>query len=473
MTAGSLYALGFVRAVFLAHLLLPADFGLFGLATMVASAVSIFTGYSLGTAFIPTRFVEGEHTSKALNTVWIVDFSRQALAALVIVSLSYPIATYMGQPHLMVVLVMVSLSCLITGVANPGLNVLQKDLRFKQICQQRFVTEALTSLTAVLLALVEHNYVALIWSQLAGAIVNVVTSYWVHPFRPRLEFHKASFSKLSVIGAPIFIVGVLTFVTTQFDNFVVGKALGVSILGIYLFAYRLALLPTDTLGLVFGNVLLPAFSSLERNSELGSLRALPRATAAYGVILMTALLALAIYPSELITVVYGRQWTSAAPLVRVMLLIAAFRGMAKAVAPALIAKGRADVDAKAKAVEVAIFIPGCLVLVPALGPIGAAYAGVASYCVALLLRVFAVTHLFEIDRASLLRSVFGPLFAGGLASVVGIGTKGWHPAAVCILTATTFATVIGVLCPTAYRDLLRGGSVIWRREASPEVSAFA
>jgi O-antigen/teichoic acid export membrane protein len=110
------------------------------------------------------------------------------------------------------------------------------------------------------------------------------------------------------------------------------------------------------------------------------------------------LLSLHLLSAEVIHIVYGDKWATAAPMLSLLAFVGLFRGAARTFTPFLLGTNRADLDAKAKVIETLIFIPAVLVLVPQMGASGAAYAGIASYFFAAAARLVFASRLVRHGR---------------------------------------------------------------------------
>jgi PST family polysaccharide transporter len=267
----------------------------------------------------------------------------------------------------------------------------------------------------IALAYFTRNYVALVVSQLCDSGLRVWLSYRLCGYRPALAVDRKALRDCFGFGKSLFVTGLLTFITTQFDNLVVARYMGAAVLGSYLVAYRLASLPVELLGRVLNTVLLPAYSKARLQGTESLSRAFQRANAIGALGILAAVGAMALMPGDLVTFLYGGKWGAAGPLLAVLVLVGLFRGLACTISPLLLAVERPGLDAKCKVIEASIFIPSAVLAVSRYGAIGAAWAGVASYGVAYLLRVAVALYVFPGNRRTLLAGFARPLLCGTCA----------------------------------------------------------
>lgn len=400
---GGKVILGFVRALILARLLSPDDYGLFGLSTVLLTAVSYFTNFRLSSSFIVRRFDSTAERDAFLNTIWTADLARYSVISALVLASAHHAAVYMGDARLSTILLITGLTPFVTGFTNIGLSVLQKEINFKRLSLQALATEVVQFVVGVGLAWFFRNVWAMVWTQLAVTAFGVLASYAVHPFRPRIAFDRTAFFQAFGYGKHLLLTGVLTFFTTQFDNFAVGRYLGTATLGAYLVAYRLATLPLEILGDVSDPVLFSAYAK----ARIDDPAALHRMFlgAANGIVLLLILAAIGMHSvaHDAIVRLYGGKWEQAVPMLEALVAVGLARGASRTISPVLLAHGRSGLDAIGKCVEAGIFVPSTVLLVQHYGTTGAAVAGALSYAAGTVVRSGFVLRLMpELRRGFLI-----------------------------------------------------------------------
>jgi lipopolysaccharide exporter len=432
----------FARSVVVARLLSPDDFGLFGLASIVTSTLAVLTNLSLTASLIPRKLEAGEIGRRVLDTAWTAELGRQVVTAILLAAVAYPCALYFRDMRVLPVLLAISVTPVLLGLTNVGLTLARKSVDFRTVTLHRVWSEVAGTAVVLLVAYYTRNVWALVISQIVSAAITAAFSYAFHPYRPRLAWDWKAIEGGIGFGKSMFAVGVLTLVTTQFDNLVVGRMATAAVLGAYLLAYRLANLPVDIVTDVCGSVLFPAFAALEEGAA-EPVRVLRVSILGSTALLCGVLLTMRLLAPELIRAIYGHKWDAAIPLLAALAFQGLFRGIARTVSPFLMGRNRADLDAKAKFAEAAVFIPLTLLLVSRWGAIGAAWAGVVSYAIAAILRVVFIVRLVPAAGGGILRDLAG-LAAFNSVLYFGVRTMGggWLPgAAFAAAQAVCFAAI--------------------------------
>lgn len=251
---------GLVRTIILARLLAPADFGVFGIALLAMSALQTFSRTGFGAALVQKK----EDTEFYLDTAWTVQVIRGVVLGLIAFALAPYVAAFFDAPAAKPILQVIAFSVLLGGLGNIGLSYFQKELEF----HKTFVYELSGTLAdigvAIPAAFILRSVWALVFGLLARTIVQIVLSYFIHPYRPRPRFNWQQFKELFGFGKWILASSIVVFLATQGDDAFLCKILGASALGLYQVAFRFANLPGSEIG-VLSRVAFPAYSKLQDN----------------------------------------------------------------------------------------------------------------------------------------------------------------------------------------------------------------
>jgi len=92
--------LRFIRSIVLARLLVPEDFGLFGMALTIVAALNALTTIGLDQTIVATRFDTRAELKAHLDTVWSAELIRGLIITLLVGVSAFPMARFYGQAHL-------------------------------------------------------------------------------------------------------------------------------------------------------------------------------------------------------------------------------------------------------------------------------------------------------------------------------------------------------------------------------------
>ncbi len=429
------------RSIVLARLLVPEDFGLFGMALTIVAAVNALTALGLDRTIIASKFESEAELETHLNTVWSTELVRSLTIALLVTASAYPIARFYGQPQLKVIIPILGAISFVQGFQNVGLTLLRKQIRFARIFWFELCTNITGIVLTIALALVMRNVWALVIGLLLTACLSTTLSYVFHPYRPRLAFEKTAVRRAVHLGKSAFVIAVASYVTTMADNVMIGRLLGPGALGNYSLAYNIASTPISVLVFAFGTVLFPAYAEISDKPK----RLEQAFTKVFGIsllILLTTTVFLYLLAGETIQLLFGGRWANAGKVLPLLALIIPFRGLTIIVSTLFLALNKPGQVAIGKTLEAIIFVSILYPLVNSFGLVGAAGAGLIAYGISFVTRIHALEALIPGITPKLVRISVLTMIAAG---------SGFFVAAFCLglLSAPLPRLVCGGLLTSA------------------------
>lgn len=330
-----------VRLIILARLLAPDDFGLFGIALLAMSTVGTFSEMGFATALVQKK----EDISQYLDTAWTVSIVRGiVLFILLFISAPY-VALFFNNPGVSPLIQVIGVAVLLAGFTNIGIVYFQKELEFNRQFAYHLSATLADFIVVVVAAFILRNVWALVFGQLIGSLTGLIASYVVHPYRPhlRLELHKAR----ELFGFGRWVLGstILVFLLNQGDDAFVGKVLGVTMLGFYQMAYRIANMPTTEITHVISQVTFPAYAKIQNN--------LPRLRESYLRVLQ--FIACVSFPiaglifilaPDFTGVFLGEKWMPMVPAMQVLALWGFISSIGATTVPFFSSTGRPEIQTK-------------------------------------------------------------------------------------------------------------------------------
>jgi O-antigen/teichoic acid export membrane protein len=322
ISMGGRSALQIVRSMVLARLLSPEAFGLMNLCQVVLRALELFTETGIGAALIQRP----EREDRVIKTAFALQALR-GLALGAIASLIAPFAAlFYAEAQLREILFVMGLVFAITGLINIRILLLQKDLDFRRLAPFELIVAILSTTATIGLAFWLHSVWALVLGQVVNGVITVGLSYWMLPTGPTWGYDKTAAKELLSYGKFITGFTIVQFFTSEIDNLVIGKVLGMGPLGVYGMAFLLANLPATHIAKVAAVVLFPAYSAVQGDPRKVRIAYL---TALRGIVGVAAPVAagLAALAPEAITIGFGPKWAGAITPMRILLLYGIARAL--------------------------------------------------------------------------------------------------------------------------------------------------
>ena len=310
------------RTIILARLLLPSDFGLLGIVLLTTSALGTFSQTGFDAALIQKK----ENINEYLNTAWVVSAFRGMILFVIIFFAAPWVAVFFKTPNALPILRIMGISMLLAGFVNIGVIYFPKELDFRKQFIYVLSGTIVDTGIAIPLAFILRNVWALVYPALAGVIVRLFVSYWIHPYRPRFRFDLAKARGLFGFGKWIFGSSILLFLITQGDDIFLGRLLGVAALGFYQMAYRISNMPATEITHVISRVTFPAYSKLQDN--------LPKLREVYlKVLQLVALLSfpiagfILVLAPDFTKIFLGEKWLPMVPAMQILVFAGLFRSI--------------------------------------------------------------------------------------------------------------------------------------------------
>ncbi len=289
--------------IVVARILVPKDYGLMGMATLLIGFAELFSEMGLGSAIIQREKVTRDELS---SNFW---FSLCLGMGLTIIgfALAYPTAWIFDEPKLVPVSQLLSFSFVIGALMIVPFNCLMREYRFKEIGIIQLPAALISSCSMLLMAKAGYGIWALAWGVIILRSVTVILVLWVSKWRPDLHFRFADIRPFLRYGVNIMGTRFLYYFHQRIDKFIVAKALGTEALGFYSFALELASMPRDKIVSVVNQAAFPVFSRFHNDNEMVQKTYL-RITKYLSLIMTPFLLMGAFFGKEIILVVLGEKW---------------------------------------------------------------------------------------------------------------------------------------------------------------------
>jgi lipopolysaccharide exporter len=327
-----------LRLLILARLLSPNDFGLMGIALLTMSILETFSETGFQQALIQKK----EDIETYLNSAWTFLILRGLFLYIILYLLAPYIAIFFNTPKAGSIIQAIGVLLIFKAFNNIGIIYFKKELEFYKEFIYQFSGTIVDFIVAVVAVLTLKNVWALVLGQLAGSFVKLILSYFVHPYRPRINFSPEKVKELFVFGKWILSSNILAFLLTHGDDIFVGKYLGASSLGFYQMAYRISNMPATEITHVISQVTFPAYSKLQNN--------LPKLRAAYlKVLQLTAFLSfplaglIFIIAPDFIKIFLGDKWLPMLPAMQILSIYGVIRSINSTVGTFFLGIGRPEI----------------------------------------------------------------------------------------------------------------------------------
>ena len=351
--------IGVVSTIILARLLTPGDFGIIAIAMIVVALIEVLAESGQKLAIVR----HAEDSRDIYDAAWTLSVLQGICLAAIIVAAAPAAELFFDEPRARDVILLVALRPLLMGFSNIGLVAFQKELNFRREFQYRVLGKMVAFVVTVGLAYMLRSYWALAIGVVVGALAEVILSYVVHPFRPRLSFKRVG--ELMSFSLHILVQSVMSFGMQRTDELVVASVSGTASVGHYAVAGNLATAPTQELIVPMVRALHPIYARLAPQPEMlrDTYLLVVGLTLSLG---LPAATGLAIVADDLVPLLLGERWVSAIGIVQWLALAGGFMLIANTSMTMLNAVGREKPVTNLSWLRLGVLVPA-LIAAGALG----------------------------------------------------------------------------------------------------------
>ncbi len=313
--------LSFFKTLAIARLLVPSQFGVWGIATLVLAFLEMLTETGINIFLIQ----ENENIEHYLDTAWVVSIFRGVIIGIFIIILAPLIASFFKNPESYSFIQLISIVPILRGFINPAIIRFQKELQFRKEFMFRFIVFLIDTAVAIGTMFFTHSPISLIYGMTAGVLTEIILSFVILKPRPRFKATKDQVSKLINRGKWITAAGVFQYLFSNFDNIMVGRILGTGSLGLYQMAYSLSSMPITEVADVSSKVTFPVYVKIADDKKRLK-KAFIKTTLAISVVTIPIGIILFLFSNEIILLL-GIKWIGAIPALKVLSLYGVVRAI--------------------------------------------------------------------------------------------------------------------------------------------------
>lgn len=442
-----------VSTLILARLLSPADFGIVALAFMVLAFVQVFLEFGISIQLVRNVDATDEH----FHSAWTLQILQTSLVALILVVGAEAAAGYFKDERLTPVLWVLGFNVFLGGLQNIGVVQFQRQMQFGLELRFMVINRLATFVFVVLGAWLMTNYWAMIIGGTLGGLFTVVHSYIAHPMRPRWSTSKLR--EMFAVSQWLLLRNIGHYADQNLHKLLVGRRTDTTTMGSYALAADVAGMPSSELLQPINRVLFPAFASAKNKpQELQRLFLLAQSLQV--LVAVPAGVAVALMAPEIITLMFGDKWLSAAPFLQALALAAVVEAVATSAGYVNLTVGRFKALTAVIWAQVLVFVVFAFSMGSGANAQDIAELRVGALGVGLLLQFAFVMRSLPGLRLSLIAAgVWRPLLA---CTLLGWGT-------LQLQTAAAQGTVLlalqkGALWATLYPCLVW---LMWRASGRP------
>jgi O-antigen/teichoic acid export membrane protein len=431
-------AFALLRYLILARLLGPEQLGLAAALTVTAGFFDMITDTGSDRFLIQDRYGEGIEVQKLVQLVFV---GRGILVAAGLVVLAKPMAYFYDSPSLVEGLAFLAIEPLILGFLHLDIRRLQRSHDFRPEAIGMIAAEGSGLLAAVVSAWATRDFKAVVFGLVTRAMVRVICSHLLAQRRYRLGWDPEHAARLAHFSTPLILNGFMLFIVSQGDRMIVGRHLGMTVLGYYSTIALLISVPSNVLAGYIHTISIPLIAA-RRDSRHDQIRLTDRLGGQTLLLALIMAVGFAIVAPPMVPILFGSRFTQPALLIGMIGILQATRFLLSWPTITALALGRSAIVLMSNLVHFSIF-PGALIgewLIGGLIGIVVGFIGAEALAVAVALVL--MNH-------SMNRSLFIGFARLGALALTGAAIVGWQmsiklkmwPAGLCMFVGSVWLMI--------------------------------
>ena len=413
---GGSQIISMVIQVVLARLLSPDDYGLIGYLTLFVNISDVFIQQGLTTALIQKKSAD----EKDFSSVFFANIGISLIIYIIFWGIAPCISIFYHEPHLTILMRVLSLSVIIGAFSAVHNAILSKNLDFKKSFYRGLANTITYGIFGIVFALLGYGVWSLVYGRLIGLSVGAVILWVTVEWKPRNIFSIKRVKYLFSFSSKVLGTNLLNTLFNNINSLIIGRFYTSADLGYY---QRGQNIPQTIMTSIDGSmteVMYPTFSLLQ--TDLHQLKSAMRRSMKLSMyIVFPVLIGLFTISDSLTRVLLTEKWLPSVPYMKLTCIICMFWPLS-ARTHALNAIGKSNITFKLSLFGKCISLIFLLVLAR-FGVICIMYGTILTSCLTFFLTSYYVKQYLNYSILELSKDIFPSillsLIMGIVVSVVG------------------------------------------------------
>jgi len=333
--------ISFGIGLILARLLIPEDYGLYGILLVFIAIGQTFVDGGFSSALIR----KSNATASDYSTVFWFNLIVAILFYWILFFTANKISSFYNEPKLKLLAQIIGINIILNSLILIQKTILIKKFDFKTQARISFLATIIGGIFGIYLALIGMGIWSLVLQNISRTFI-ITCGLWIKSsWRPMLIFSRNSFKELFGFGSKLLASGLIYVLSENLYSIVIGKIYNIKSLGYYSRANQFQQLPVTSIYGTISAIAFPTLSELQDdNQKLKS--------ASKSIIKLTAFILfpimgiLGVVAHPLVSIVLTEKWLPSVSLIQLLCIIGAFYPIHAINLEILKVKGRSDLFLK-------------------------------------------------------------------------------------------------------------------------------
>lgn len=372
----------------LSRLLTPDDFGTVAIATIIIGFINILTISGFSTAIIQDKTL----SNSDLESIFSFSFYLSLITAILFFLISPIIASFYHDKNLKIICYFLSIYIFFSLLNLLPNALLFKNKKFKLIAYRTIAVQSILGLISIIGALSGMGIYALLINPIGSSVFLFIISYRIYPIKLHYSFNLEPIRRILPFSSFQMGYNVMNYLYRNLDKLLIGRFMGLNLLGYYEKSYRLMMMPLDNISQVINPVLHPLLSEFQDNPTFifDKYKTVSRYFAYIGFILSSYCF---FCSNEIILILFGSQWEESIPVFKIFSLSIGIQLLQSAIGSIFQATGNVK-----QLFYAGIWAFICMIIAIIFGIVSHKLTILATYIVIAFYIIFFIYHYYLIVR---------------------------------------------------------------------------
>nr|WP_244626323.1 lipopolysaccharide biosynthesis protein [Candidatus Prometheoarchaeum syntrophicum] len=310
------FGIPFIIGIFLARLLMPEDYGLIGMVTIIIAVANSLIDSGFSQALIRKKNVSQEDYS----TIFYFNLLISLILYLIIFLCAKIISDFYSEPRLIPIIRIISLVIIINSLSIIQRTILIKKIDFKSQALIVLISSTISGIIAIFLAYNGFGVWSLVFNTLISNFLQTLLLWIYNKWIPSFVFNFTSFKSLLGFSSKLLASGMIDTIYQNIYSPIIGKSFSVVDLGYYTNAVKYKNILSNMISSSIQQVTYPVLSEIKENKVLlkKNNKKLVRTTMFLQFPLMIGLLVVA---EPLFFILFGEKWLNSIPYFQLLCIV--------------------------------------------------------------------------------------------------------------------------------------------------------
>ena len=332
-------------SMIVARLLTPEEIGIYSVSVAVIAVAQVLRDFGIGSFLVQVK----DLSEAVVRTAFGLSLIVGSFLFVLVLGLAPLAARFYDEPALIQTLIISSLNFLILPFCSISMSILRREMQFKRIAMVNVSAALAGAIAVVIAALMGAGPNSMAISSIVASLATGIGTWIARENHRFLMPALSEWKTLLKYSSQATTASAVTSLAVSSNDLVLGKVLGFGPVAILSRAQGLMNLFHRDLMMAVRNVAFPAFARAHREGEALEPRYIS-SVAAISAVAWPFYGMLALFPLEIIRLLFGDQWDASVPLVPVFAVAGAVSAAVNLAQPLITAAGRIDLATKAELV---------------------------------------------------------------------------------------------------------------------------